>query len=142
MEMFALLRRGVQESGNDASGTPRVQQSLRLTHMPSASKRPRVALREEFIPCSLIRTLLLSTISSSSWRCGCRSHHCGPLDFEIGWEELRTTHLILPPFRKERGRMGHPRLWWCQGWATRRPVIGIVADAFFSHFGVIRSSSA
>src|SRR5271170_588227 len=37
--------------GNHASGTPRVQPSLRSTHILSGSKRTRVALTEEFIPC-------------------------------------------------------------------------------------------
>jgi hypothetical protein len=39
--------------GNQASGTPITRPSLRSTHMLSASKCTRVALTEEFIPCSL-----------------------------------------------------------------------------------------
>src|SRR6266568_9270487 len=37
--------------GNHANGTPIVRPSLRSTHMLSASKRTRVALTEELIPC-------------------------------------------------------------------------------------------
>ena len=41
--------------GNQASGTPIVRPSLSSTHMLSASKRTRVALTEELIPCLLDR---------------------------------------------------------------------------------------
>jgi hypothetical protein len=32
---------------------------------------------------------------------------------------IRCGVRAIPPFRKERGRMGLPALWELEGWATR-----------------------
>jgi len=51
--MLTLFLGSMQEPGKPGSGTPMILPSLKSTHMLSGSKCTRVALAEEFIPCSL-----------------------------------------------------------------------------------------
>jgi hypothetical protein len=40
----------------------------------------------------------------------------------MGKGELFVPAVCFPPYRKERGRMGHPHFWWCQETKNQEPL--------------------